>query len=359
MLNLKSIIDGEAEPGADGDYFQFRFQLLRVSLLVAIVFSGALILADWWGINRQGRIHLTSIEVFFLSDMALAIYLWNRKDRFVIVALLFLAAWFLVNVSALCFLANNEFRAIWFFILMLVTYTILGTSPGLLATILAFATLIVANKFLPEPFSSNAMVTMLFSLCASSAFLLSYTKRFAAYRQHLIEANRQLRELSSHDPLTGTLNARAFYEDSDLVARQAVRSGTRFSVLFIDIDHFKLINDRHGHEVGDIVLKEVASCLTRNIRETDLLGRIGGEEFLLLLSDTDLAGAKLLAEKLRQKIEELMPSTGATGIPITASIGIAVSRAEHDTIASLKQEADQAMYQAKANGRNCVVALTA
>lgn len=358
MLKLRSMIDGEVGFGADGDFFQFRFHLLRVALLVAILFSGALILADWSGINHQGRAHLTSIEVFFISDMALAICLWNRKDRFAIVALLFFAAWFLVNVSALFFLAHNEFRAVWFFVLILVAYTILGTSPGVLATILAFVTLVVANKFLSEPFSSNAMVTMLFSICASSGFLFSYTKRFAAYRLHLIEANKQLRELSCRDPLTGIRNARAFYEDSDLVARQAVRSGTQFSVLFIDIDHFKLINDRHGHEVGDMILKEFASCLTRNIRETDLLGRIGGDEFLLLLPDTDLDGAKLLAEKLRQKIEELMPLIGATRIPVTTSIGIAVSRDEQDSIASLRQRADQAMYQAKAKGRNCVTTLT-
>lgn len=358
MLKLKSIADGEAEFGADDDYFQFRFHLLRVSLWVAIIFSGALILADWEEINHQGRIHLTSIEIFFLSDLALAIYLGRRKDRFAIVALLFLAAWFLVNVSALYFLTNNEFRAIWFFVLILVAYTILGKSPGLLATVSSFVTLVVANKFLPQPFSSNAMITMLFSLCASSAFLFSYTKRFAAYRQHLKEANKQLRDLACRDPLTGIRNARAFYEDSELMVRRALRSGRRFSVLFMDIDHFKLINDRHGHEVGDIVLKEFASCLTRNIRETDLLGRIGGEEFLLLLPDTDLSGAKLLAEKLRQKIEDLMPLIGETRIPITTSIGIAVSRAEHDSIQSLKQEADQAMYQAKAQGRNCVTTLT-
>ncbi|MDO8925299.1 MAG: GGDEF domain-containing protein [Sideroxyarcus sp.] len=354
MLKLKSIADSEF--GAD-DYFEFRFQLLRVSLWVAILFSGALILADWLGINHQGDIHLTSIEVFFLSDVALAIYLGSRKDRFVIVALLFLAAWFLVNVSALYFLTNNEFRAIWFFVLVLVAYTILGLSPGLLATILSLVTLAVANKYLSAPFSSNAMITMLFSLCAGSAFLYSYTKRFAAYRQHLKEANKQLRDLASHDPLTGIRNARAFYEDSELVARQALRSEKKYSVLFMDIDHFKLINDRYGHEVGDIVLKEFASCLTRNIRETDLLGRIGGEEFLLLLPDTDMAGAKLLAEKLRQKIEELMPLIGETRIPITTSIGIAVSQTKQDSIARLKQEADQAMYQAKANGRNCVATL--
>jgi diguanylate cyclase (GGDEF)-like protein len=344
--------------GAEKDYFQFRFHLLRVSLWVAITFSGALILADWLGLNHQAHIHLTSIEIFFLTDVALAIYLGTRKDRFAIVALLFFSAWFLVDVSALYFLTNNEFRAIWFFVLILVAYTILGLSPGLLATILSFITLIVANKFLLAPFSSNAMVTMLFSLCASSAFLYSYTKRFATYRQNLKEVNKELNELACHDPLTGTLNARAFYEEAEHLARTALRTKTTFSMLFMDIDHFKLINDRYGHEVGDIVLQEFVGCITANIRETDLLGRIGGEEFLLLLPGAKLDGAKLLAEKLRQKVEELMPVIGETRIPFTTSIGIAVSRAGHDTITSLKQEADQAMYLAKAQGRNCVTTLT-
>jgi diguanylate cyclase (GGDEF)-like protein len=358
MLKIKSMSDGEKEFGAEKDYFQFRFHLLRISLWVAITFSGALILAEWLELNHQASIHLISIEIFFLSDVALSIYLGTRKDRFAIVAFLFFTAWFLVNLSALYFLSNNEFRAIWFFVLILVAYTILGLSPGLLATILSFITLIVANKFLLAPFSSNAMVTILFSLCASSAFLYSFTKRFATYRQHLKEVNNELHDLASHDPLTGTLNARAFYEKAELMARLALRTKTTFSMLFMDIDHFKLINDRYGHEVGDIVLQEFVGCLTAYIRETDLLGRIGGEEFLLLLPGTKLDGAQQLAEKLRQKVEDLTPLIGETQIPFTTSIGIAVSRAGHDTITTLKQEADQAMYQAKAQGRNCVKTLT-
>ncbi|MEJ2076089.1 MAG: GGDEF domain-containing protein [Reinekea sp.] len=349
--------DGDKAFGAERDYFQFRFHLLRVSLWVAIIFSSALVLADWLGLNHQPSAHLTSIQIFFLSDVALLTYLGTRKERFAIVVLVFFAAWFLVNVSALYFLTNNEFRAIWFFILILVAYTILGLSPGLLATILSFITLIVANKFLLAPFSGNTMVTMLFSLCASSGFLYSYTQRFAIYRQNLKEVNNELQDLARHDPLTGTLNARAFYEEAELVVELALRTKKTFSMLFMDIDHFKLINDRYGHEVGDIVLQEFVGCLTANKRETDLLGRIGGEEFLLLLPGTKLDGAKLLAEKLRQKVEQLMPVIEETQIPFTTSIGIAVSRAGHDTVASLKQEADQAMYQAKAQGRNCVTTL--
>jgi diguanylate cyclase (GGDEF)-like protein len=358
MLKIKSMGDDEEEFGAEKDYLQFRFHLLRVSLWVAVTFSGALILADWFGLNHQASIHLTSIEIFFLTNVSLSIYLGTRKDRFAIVALLFFTAWFLVDISALYFLTNNEFRAIWFFVLILVAYTIIGLSAGLLATILSFTTLIVANKFLLAPFSSNTMVTMLFSLCASSAFLYSYTKRFATYRQNLKQVNNRLRDLALHDPLTGILNARAFYEKAEHVARLALRTKTTFSMLFMDIDHFKLINDRYGHDVGDIVLQKFAGCLAANIRETDLLGRIGGEEFLVLLPGTKLDGAKLLAEKLRQKVESLMPLIGETQIQFTTSIGIAVSRAGHDTITSLKQEADQAMYQAKAQGRNCVTTLT-
>jgi diguanylate cyclase (GGDEF)-like protein len=358
MFKINSMTDGEEAFGAEKDYFQFRLHLLRVSLWVAITFSGALILADWLGLNHQASIHLTSIEFFFLFNVALSIYLKTNKDRFAIVALLFFIGWFLVNLSALYFLTNNEFRAIWFFVLILVAYTILGLTPGLLATILSIIILAGANKFLLAPFSSNAMVTMLFSLCACSAFLYTYTKRFATYRENLKEVNVELHDLACHDPLTGILNARAFYDEAGLLAQLASRTKTTFSMLFMDLDHFKLINDHYGHEVGDIVLQEFVGCLTENIRKSDLLGRIGGEEFLLLLPGTSLDGAKLLAEKLRQKVEGLKPLIGETRIPFTTSIGIAVSRAGQDTITSLKQEADQAMYQAKEKGRNCVTTLT-
>lgn len=356
-LNFRSITAQRAEFGSSEDYFQFRFRLLHVSLVVAIAFSGALLLANWLGLNDQGRIHLRSIAVFFAADLLLALYLWGREARFAVVAGLFSAAWFLVNLSALFFLSNNEFRTIWFFVQVMVTYIILGTLPGLLVAALAFVTLVVANQFMPAPFSSNAMVTMLFSLGASSAFLHFYTKRFIAYHRHLTEANELLRDLASHDPLTGVLNARAFNEAGDLLIRSGLRVGKPFSALFIDLDHFKSINDCHGHEAGDLVLKNVATCLAQHTRRIDLLGRIGGEEFLMLLPSTELSGAKLLADKLRQHVEELMPAVGTTRIPVTVSIGVATNRAGHESMEDIRREADQAMYRAKAEGRNRVVSL--
>jgi diguanylate cyclase (GGDEF)-like protein len=356
MLKPGKIVIGGVECDADDEYFQFRLRLLQVSLIVATLFSGALVLAHWSGVNDQGSIHFIDLQIFFLVDLVLTIYLWGHKQRFAAVARIFLAVWFLANLSALCFLVNNEFRSIWFFVQITVAYTILGTSAGTSMAILTLLTLIVANRYLPAPFSSNAMVTMLFSLCASSTFLHFYTKRFIAFQRRLTEANALLRDMSCHDPLTGIWNARAFNETSEQVIREALRYGTPFSALFIDLDHFKLVNDTHGHEAGDMVLKEVAACLAKNSRESDLLGRVGGEEFLMLLPRTDLAGAVLLAEKLRHGIETLRLSFGETRIPVTVSIGVARNQPDHKSIADIKRQADQAMYLAKQGGRNRVTA---
>jgi diguanylate cyclase (GGDEF)-like protein len=357
MSKLESIAVGGVEFGTDEELFQFRFRLLHVSLLLGVVFSGALVLADWWGLNEQGRIHFAVLEAFFLVNLILAILLWGRKDRFAAVAWSFFVVWFLVDMSALCFIPKNELRPIWFFVQVGVVYAILGTSAGLFTAVLALVTIVGANRYLPVPFSSNAMVTLVFSLCAVTVFLHVYTKRLIAYHQHVTEANAVLREMSSRDPLTGIHNARAFYETSDYLIRQAQRAGAPFSVLFVDLDHFKSINDRYGHEAGDAVLKEVADCLAKYTRGSDALGRIGGDEFLILLPHTDLSGAKLLADKLRQNVETLMPSIGSSRIRVTVSIGVARNQADRESMAKIKQHADQAMYQAKAAGRNCVMTL--
>jgi diguanylate cyclase (GGDEF)-like protein len=154
--------------------------------------------------------------------------------------------------------------------------------------------------------------------------------------------------------LTGVLNARAYYQRCDALISLALREQIPFSVLFLDLDHFKSINDTHGHDAGDTVLKAVASCLSGSVRQSDEVGRIGGEEFSIFLPNTDLEGARRLAETIRESIELLMPDTGQQRLKITASIGVADSKAEHQTMRAIQQSADAAMYVAKAAGRNRV-----
>jgi two-component system, cell cycle response regulator len=163
-----------------------------------------------------------------------------------------------------------------------------------------------------------------------------------------------VRRLAMIDPLTGLWNRRAFTEAMEREILRAQRHGHALSVLLLDVDHFKKVNDTYGHESGDQVLKGVAAALQRIARRSDQVGRWGGEEFVLGLAHAAMAGARVAAERLRRAIAETevtLPD-GAT-VRVTASIGIAhVARGE--ALESVLARADQAMYNAKFRGRNCV-----
>ena len=124
--------------------------------------------------------------------------------------------------------------------------------------------------------------------------------------------------------------------------------------MFIDLDHFKSVNDTYGHAAGDIVLRTVAECLSKNIRKSDSLGRIGGEEFSIFLPNTEMKGAVDLAEKARRAIESLMPDIGDQRLKITASIDVARNEHGQQTMKDIQHQTEQAMYEAKGKGRNRV-----
>lgn len=155
------------------------------------------------------------------------------------------------------------------------------------------------------------------------------------------------------DPLTQTHNRAAF---DSTVAREislAQRNDNALSAIFLDIDHFKSINDDFGHACGDMVLSVTAKLIKECVRDSDLVFRYGGEEFVLLLSNTDTSGAQLLAERIRKKLEHHTLAYDMDTIKVTASLGIATLKAD-DNLESFIQRADNAMYQAKAQGRNQV-----
>ncbi|MBF0572417.1 MAG: GGDEF domain-containing protein [Desulfamplus sp.] len=183
--------------------------------------------------------------------------------------------------------------------------------------------------------------------------LTDITRNKEVERQ-LAEANKRLQFLANHDSLTSVLNARTYYEVCDQMMCVAHRDNVPFSVLFLDLDHFKNINDTYGHDAGDIVLKKTAACILENCRKCDVVGRVGGEEFSIYLPETDHNGALILAEKLRAKIEELMLCIDRKTINITASIGVSSSSKHHKSIADIQRDADHAMYHAKKEGRNRV-----
>ncbi|MGH8179170.1 MAG: diguanylate cyclase [Steroidobacter sp.] len=165
----------------------------------------------------------------------------------------------------------------------------------------------------------------------------------------------ELRRLSRHDALTSLLNRRAMEEALDSQVQRSRRSDEPFVVMMLDLDHFKRINDQHGHAVGDLALKHVSQLLSHAMREVDTLARFGGEEFVVLMPGATLSHAEPVAERLRELLAASPLLHGATHAPLSVSIGIAQWCGGEDDASRLLSRADAALFQAKVQGRNRVV----
>ncbi|MFC2992627.1 diguanylate cyclase [Halomonas tibetensis] len=179
--------------------------------------------------------------------------------------------------------------------------------------------------------------------------------RVAERTKALQEANRLLEQLASIDPLTGVANRRQFMTQVKKELARAQRNGTPLSLLCLDLDHFKTVNDVHGHQIGDQVLKDVASTMQENLRPTDLLARMGGEEFQILLPDADIQQASEIAERIRSAIHALEIRQQDKVVNITVSAGCAQMGQDGKDMDSLMRVGDQRLYEAKALGRDRVV----
>ena len=172
----------------------------------------------------------------------------------------------------------------------------------------------------------------------------------------LHQLKETLRRQAEHDSLTGLINRRRFWAQAERELALSQRHGLPLALLTLDIDHFKLINDTHGHMVGDQVLRAVAAACRQALRGTDLCARIGGEEFSILLPATALDGARTMAERIRQELTALQLDEHAPGLRASASLGLACAGEHTPLFDMLFSRADQALYAAKRAGRNRVMA---
>lgn len=177
--------------------------------------------------------------------------------------------------------------------------------------------------------------------------------RHAQTERLLVERNEELLQLASTDILTGLTNRRVIMQQAQAEIRRANRYQKDLAVMMLDIDHFKQTNDQYGHAAGDKVLAEFAALCSQSIRDTDLAGRYGGEEFFILMPEIDLRTAILSAERLRMTIaSHPFKLSDGTALSVTCSIGIAMYMPQQDDLDKLLLRADQALYQAKHQGRN-------
>jgi diguanylate cyclase (GGDEF)-like protein/PAS domain S-box-containing protein len=176
-------------------------------------------------------------------------------------------------------------------------------------------------------------------------------EKLQASQLEIEQRNEQLKLMATRDPMTGCLNRRAFFEKIEELWKSTLRYRHHLSCLMIDVDHFKAINDNHGHAVGDEVLKRVSQALMNEARETDYVCRYGGEEFCIILPHVDVEGAATAGERFRQVIASLEFDQ----LHVTASLGCSSFSLGPDSVESMIDQADQALYAAKHNGRNRVV----
>ena len=168
------------------------------------------------------------------------------------------------------------------------------------------------------------------------------------------EAKLRAEQLATLDPLTGINNRRAFYDKAIPIWNVTQRHNRNLSLILLDIDNFKRINDAYGHVYGDEALKAMAGVVMKSIRDHDVVARWGGEEFILLLPETDLQEAAALAERLRGAIADIRLSHAGVDITVTASFGVAQRNTHHTTLDTLISSADKYLYQSKEMGRNRV-----
>lgn len=233
----------------------------------------------------------------------------------------------------------------WIYPLILFNFFMVSPSRALLATVMVVAALAIYAMLMPGTVFESSYQMLSFLVTALMASVLTFI--FAYRTQHQRD---QLHAWATRDPLTGARNRRVMNDELKIAVANRRRHEISAAVLLIDLDHFKQINDRFGHQAGDQVLVDFVELAQRSVRQADRLFRFGGEEFLLLLGNTDEQGLLSAAEHLQAQIAEHLKSPGGT---VTVSMGGAVLRVGEQWDSWL-QRADQQLYQAKGAGRNRV-----
>lgn len=188
-------------------------------------------------------------------------------------------------------------------------------------------------------------IVIVFSMFASLAYF---------YRGTILRAQKSLHQMATRDPLTGLANRQHFQTLAEHEVTRSRRSGEPLALVMADVDFFKRINDKHGHDAGDTVLGHIGEMLLRTVREQDIVARWGGEEFLMLLPNTDAAGARVMADRIRRLVGSFEVDHAGHGIASTLSFGTTTVQAE-ETLSDALRRVEAALYRSKAEGRNRVV----
>jgi diguanylate cyclase (GGDEF)-like protein len=344
------LLTGGADQCPAGDPCLRRIKLLNLMLLVGAAFIFFFAVLD---IFVTGRALDAAAELAGGTGL-LATFIYLRATGNIETAAVASALITLVLVLGDTMVAGTRDMAFfWIALFPLVAFFLLGAQRGLLLTGVFYAAAMVTlyygmDHWMPVTLNWIAMLNIGGTLLGIVVFVYYYEWSYA-------RAQRGLEEAAQKDFLTGLYNRRHFIAQFEMEHERAVRHGLPLSLLLIDIDYLKLVNDNHGHEVGDSVIQSVARQLIDGLRRNDLVARLGGEEFGVLLPHTSALQAARVAEKLRMAVEESVIFSDGKWISVTISIGLAENGPSRASFTSLFAAADGALYHAKQAGRNRVM----
>lgn len=345
----------------DQDPFLYRRLILTASLLgITLVAFIAFTIINY----NRAKFQLVVIDLTTIIVNLFALYLLFIKKKIVLAGFVATSMLFSFLIVLSYLTKNHEFGLVWTLCFPLFVIPILGKVRGLIM-IAIFYCILLPIVFMGIGDWDNGYWSltsfMRFTASSMTVVFIAYffeSSTLAAY--DLVLSNRakeikyleKLETLSVTDQLTGLYNRRYFDDQFNREQEKVNRYGSQLCLIMVDLDHFKVINDRFGHQVGDSVLVEFSQLFKQGIRTTDILSRWGGEEFIALLPGTSLANAAIIAEKLRALTEEHLFSTAEK---LTASFGVTEVKKQSEGEWKAIQNADMALYQAKREGRNRVV----
>lgn len=331
----------------------FKHKMLRLMIILLVISSilSGLYYTLGFGHISNGEHNLRYAHAFF--GLIFYLILKFNKDSYTFVSYGLIFMTLFIFSYAFYHAANTEIRMLWFLVITMAAFITNGKILGILTAVLSMLSLIYVNDIYNLDINNFTFLTIGSSLFITSLVLYYFTKKIEAFSRNLSEQNTRLDRLASVDPLTGIMNRRVFLEMADKYFYQSYRQDDKFYFLMLDIDHFKNINDTYGHREGDNVLVTYTKVINDILRKNDLFGRLGGEEFGLVILEKNRKNALHVAEKIRQTIESEVYKVDGETLPITMSIGLAFGY-ESSTLEEVMHASDIAMYKAKALGRNKV-----
>lgn len=325
-----------------------RITLLRALLILTVVFAtGFGVLNLFRGLFVLGMVELgvAILSVILMVILKRSLY----PQRW---GLLYLLLFFGMLITALVTAGTSKTIFVWILIIPIITHFLHGRQLGLVLSLcfLGAAWAVYCINFLDRLTLDG--FTGLANVVASSLVLTGLIQVYEYSRE---KAEERLEQLAATDSLTGLPNRKRLREVLDRTLSEAERTGARFCVLGMDLDHFKNVNDQYGHDAGDQVLCQVAGLLRTRLRRTDTAARWGGEEFFVLLPGTGSEGALQIAEAVRAELAKTPVTVGGERLTVTISIGISEYPADGREVRELLVSADRRLYEAKSRGRDLVV----